>query len=139
MGCSASSCDDIGSISISVLAAQDDSTPFDQMGLRMELVDGKLPGSAALYDYDVRIIQDGFFLAWGDGAKDKQESFDFTLSIRSVDLAGNVSQTATELRIKDPGRMGCATSPTNMGLLPLLLALLLLKKAMGRCILRKRY
>ncbi len=106
-GCtsSASSCDDLGMVTISAVATDED-TPPTLIGYRMELLSGRLPAGLMLPG-DSRPPsppnqsgEGALLLHWLDGATDKQESFDFTLSVRAIDLAGNASPP-TMLRVSD--------------------------------------
>lgn len=114
-GMCSNACNALGSIMITILEAEDDRTPFEQMGFRLELLDGEWPEEMFFYDGDIRNEQGSIYLHWSDGAKDDQEAIDFTLGIRSLDLAGNASAQAAELRITHPGRSGCSTGPFGMG------------------------
>jgi hypothetical protein len=95
-GCnqSASSCDDLGSIDIAVTAADDEATP-DRLGFQLELADGALPSGLTLPSGPVLATAGHLYLAWVDGATDEQEAIAFTVTIRAVDLAGNISPPTT--------------------------------------------
>ncbi|HET6284083.1 MAG TPA: hypothetical protein VFH73_24210 [Polyangia bacterium] len=133
-GCtsSASSCDDLGTLTL-LITAIDEDTPRESIGYRMELVSGRLPEGFTLPG-DSRPLappdQSGqitMYLHWGDGATDDQESFDFTLSVRAIDLGGNVGGP-TMLRISDDPT-GCSLVGARQSapsLLMLTLAMLVL-------------
>lgn len=131
-GMCSNACNALGSIMITIIEAEDDRTPFEQMGFRLELLDGEWPEEMYLEDYDIRIEQESIYLHWNDGAKDDQESIDFTLGIRSLDLAGNASAQAAELRITHPGRSGCSTGGFGLGPGALFLLLMVLVSRAGR-------
>jgi hypothetical protein len=50
-------------------------------------------------------------LVWSDG--EGEENYDFELSVWSVDRAGNMSGTATQLRVVNSGSEGCAALPSG--------------------------
>lgn len=104
-GSMASSCDDLGAVTFS-LSATDDRTSAAMMGFRItasrpESVEGLFP-----LDMDVRPYDGKMTVRWVDGATDDQESLDFDLEVRAIDLAGNVSAEGAIVRVRqDPG--GC--------------------------------
>ena len=101
-GQSASSCDDIGTITIAALAT-DDVTDPSRIGYRFTYgsdVSSYLPSGFQPPAYAVE-PQGGFLmLNWLDGATDGQETLNFTLQVVAIDLAGNVSAPQT-VRIFD--------------------------------------
>lgn len=116
-GCSqsASSCDDVGSIDL-LVSATDDQTSADSIGYRIELASGTLPSGLTLPSGAVRAIGGRLFLIWLDGNTDQQEALSFSLSIRAVDLAGNVGQPAT-IQISDPGSgSGCTVAARGLSI-----------------------
>jgi hypothetical protein len=130
-GCSqygSTSCDDIGRIALAVLAT-DDATPSSRIGYRLTIVTGAPPSGLSLPSDAVEPSGDDLALHWIDGATDDQESFDFTLRVVAVDLAGNESVPQT-VRIADDRDHACAVARGGgsrkglvwLGLLPLLLA-----------------
>jgi hypothetical protein len=93
-GQSASSCDDLGKIT---------------------LASGKLPDGLSLPAGDVRARSGSLYFIWIDGRTDDQEALSLFLSIRAVDLAGNVGPAVT-VQINDPGSSsGCAVVPRRFG------------------------
>jgi MYXO-CTERM domain-containing protein len=109
-GCSqmVTSCDDAGWLQIAV-SATDDFTLSEEIGFRVELVEGDLPDGFA-FDGVARRARDGaLHFHWNDEATDEQEAFDFTVSIVAIDLAGNESEPV-ELDVSDPGseERGCS-------------------------------
>ncbi len=102
-GGSGSSCDDIGSIGVSV-PATDDATPAAQIGFRLSVVGGTPPGG--IPTQAVRASNGELWLHWADGNSGDQEAFAFTLQVVAIDLAGNESAPQT-LLIADGGSGGC--------------------------------
>jgi len=127
-GSIASSCDDLGSVTFA-LSATDDRTPAATMGFR---VTARGPGSfegVFPLDMDVRLFDGKMVVRWIDGATDNQESLDFDLEVRAIDLAGNVSAEPAIVRVRqDPGGCrigrGSAVSRDSVGTLALALAAL---------------
>jgi hypothetical protein len=107
-GCSAtaSSCDDLGSITFSV-AATDDMTPPAQIGYGFSLAGGTLPQGFVLPATALRAPSlIAVSLTWPDGATDVQDSLDFSLRVVAIDLAGNQSTPQT-IRIQQAAAGGC--------------------------------
>jgi hypothetical protein len=121
---SASSCDDLGSISLQV-SAQDDQTAVDKMGYQVALATGQLPSGMTLPTGAVRTLGGMLFFGWIDGAKDDQESISFSLTISAVDLAGNIGP-ATTVEIHDGGSGGCTIGPSPLSAWPCTTLLILL-------------
>ena len=110
VGCrlSGSSCDDVGSIGV-VVSATDDRTPASAIGYRVTVSRGKAPRDLYPSGIDVRASGDQLWFHWLDGASDDQESLDFDLEVRAVDLAGNVSADFATVAIRqDTG--GCSVA-----------------------------
>ncbi len=109
------SCDDLGTIALSVPAAVDDRSPDsddyvqDGVGYVLRVADGSLPEGLTLASTPAAaFIHAGvadFLLVWIDEATDEQEAFDFTLGIVAIDLAGNPSEEVF-VDIADPGSGG---------------------------------
>ena len=139
--CRGTSCDDIGSISLTWTQGGDDRTPDDSLGVRIDVVEGDGPGGVGIHGESVRPQTPGSFsLSWVDGASDDQEPLDFVVSITEIDLAGNESEPVM-VRVTDDGGsadgdttdggsaelpVGCATLPLGSAPFALLLALPLL-------------
>jgi hypothetical protein len=103
---SASSCDDIGTVTLQV-SAEDDQSPPDKLGYQLQLADGQLPSGLTLPTDAVRTLAGALYLYWNDGASDDQEAISFSLAIRAVDLAGHLGPASTVV-IHDPGSGGCS-------------------------------
>jgi hypothetical protein len=112
-GCtwSSTSVDGAGTLRIEVVPPDDDRTPPELLGYRLEALDDDVP-PGLLPGYDVRAENGVIFLVWGDGANDGQESLDFRLGIRAVDLGGNVNPDTIVMEIRHPGTSGCAHTGT---------------------------
>jgi len=130
LGCSSDSCDAFGTLKLEIVAPADDRTGPPDMGYRIEYLDGDMPADL-LPSYDVRPDQGVIYLHWGDQATNNQEAFYFRLSIRAVDLGGNLSELATELEIHHMGSCGCGSQrfgPTELMLVGVLLMLWCLRR-----------
>jgi hypothetical protein len=106
---SATSCDDMGTVALQVVA-QDDQSPPDKIGYQLTLANGQLPSGLALPTDTVRTLAGTLYLHWNDGDSDEQEAITFALAVRAVDLAGNLGPTATVV-VHDPGSGGCSLPP----------------------------
>jgi len=118
---------ELGTLVLRLAPPEDDRTPPERMGYRIERVGGAVP-PGLLPGFDVRGLGDVIYLHWLDGDTDDQEVLDFTLAIRAVDLAGNAG-LSVGVPVSDPGLGGCATvAPSAAGLLALALGLLALRR-----------
>ncbi len=112
------SCDDLGWLSLRFQAPQDDQNGPEDIGYRLEVVEGTPPGDLG-FPSTLIIPQGGvsdgevsFVFPWLDGASDEQEPFSFVLRITAVDRAGNPSDVSEELVVSDSGSSeGCRSSP----------------------------
>ena len=122
-GATATSCDDLGRVTITV-AASDDRTPAPELGFRVVVKSGNPPPDFALPSGDILATDGKIFLHWVDGATNDHERISFVLAIAPVDAAGNVG-ASMDLPIAD-GEGGCALGGGGRPrlLLPLLLAVL---------------
>jgi len=101
-GGTASSCDDIGIITITT-GATDDTTAPGRVGYRLSQASGALPAGLSLPPDAVEPNPDGSLtLVWSDGATDNQDSFSFTLDIVAIDAAGN--ESAPQVLVIEDGR-----------------------------------
>lgn len=109
------SCDDIGGVWIEVARPAGDPDPADEVGYRLEQLDGTLPDGLEVPSGPWR--GPTLSLTWIDDATDDQEPFAFTLAIVPVDRAGNEGP-ALELELADDGSVpgGCASAPWAGGL-----------------------
>lgn len=101
-------CSDFGVIVIHIDDASDDRTPKDKMGYSIEEIEGSLP--AAMPDTPVRLVDGNIHLGW----EDNRRPFSAVISIRAVDLAGNVGPPTT-IEVRDPGGMGCRAHDADSG------------------------
>jgi hypothetical protein len=130
-GCGAqqvTSCDGIGSLSITPAAA-DDRASAAELGFRLRVLSGSLPAGLTLPNTDVRAPSGAIQLHWQDGIEDEHEAFSFTLELAAVDTAGNISPPVM-LVVGDGGSTGsCAIGGAGaaawwpLGLLMMLAAL----------------
>lgn len=115
-GCSqeSTSCDDIGKIEIRLGTAQDDRTPVEAIGYRIELVSGQFPAGKLLPHLAVFAPEGMIVATWADGATDEQEPIDFSITITAIDAAGNTSAPSEILRIHDEGNSpGCRVASAS--------------------------
>lgn len=99
----ATSCDDLGFVTITVARPDDDPDLDDAVGYHLALVDGVLPEGLTLSD-DAWLGPD-LSLIWIDGATDDQEALSFTLSLTPSDAAGNLGEPLL-VDVADPGSVG---------------------------------
>jgi hypothetical protein len=114
-GCSesASSCDDIASLSLYLGEVTDDRTDAEHMGYAVKVV-GNAPSDSTWPSGPVRVEERTMYLHWVDGDTDDQESVDFTLCIRAVDLAGNEGPENC-VHVQDDGSSsGCRLAPAGV-------------------------
>jgi MYXO-CTERM domain-containing protein len=109
MGCSGSqvsSCDGIGSISITPAVA-DDRAMASEIGFRVRLLAGSLPAGLTLPNVDFRALSGAIYFHWTDGTEADHEPFGFTLELVAVDTAGNLS-APVKVMVGDGGAGGCS-------------------------------
>lgn len=117
---SATSCDDLGTITVRLMPGADDQTPPDMMGYRIRVIssDFEVGEQLSVPQELIRLDeQGGLFFIWVDGATDDQDVISVTLGVRSVDLAGNESEVETTIEISDDGSSstGCQAGATGAG------------------------
>jgi uncharacterized protein (TIGR03382 family) len=101
-GCQDSgACDGTGLISFAITAPADDRTPGAEMGYRLELA-SNVP-NVFPPDETVRVDSEGRIYIYFN---DQDQALDFTLSVRAVDLGGNVGEPAT-IEVSHEGGVGC--------------------------------
>ena len=65
---------------------------------------------------DVRLFDGTMWVRWLDGATDDQDSLDFDLEVRAIDLAGNVSAEAAIVKVRqDTGGCSMGRGSTQSG------------------------
>lgn len=108
-GCSraSSSCDGWGALGVQIEPGYDDRTAPDDLGYRIRLRDGELPGGATPSDRPVLLLGGGLYVHFPDPGPDEQEPIDVTFEIVAVDRAGNES-APTVAHATSPGDEGCA-------------------------------
>jgi hypothetical protein len=117
----ATSCDDIGAITLHFTAATDADSKNTEVGYRVSFV-GKAPAGLTLPDapsppyFEQDDDRDAtVWLHWADGATDDQEHLDFTLTITPVDSHGNVGPTSAPIHVIDDGSGGCGLRRNGAG------------------------
>lgn len=131
-GCSqsASSCDGIGTIGISVDAAADDRTAEADMGYLIEIASGELPDDIILPTEPVRADESG--IIWFQFS-DHDQDIDFAFSVQARDLGGNLGEPAV-VQVSDSGPQGggcsagASAGPTSLALVLLALAVALRRR-----------
>lgn len=127
-GCmSATSCDGSGWLGFDITASADDRTPQAQMGYVIELADGELPGNMNLPAGPVRADAGGHI---GFPFSDRDQDIDFTLSVRAMDLGGNLGEPVM-VQVRDSGSSGCSAGGRS-GPVTLILVMLALAAALRR-------
>ena len=117
---SASSCDDLGIVSIYV-AANDDMTPPERIGYRLLLTSGTPPVGLAIPVDAIEASPPNRQLtfAWTDSGTARQQYVNFTLQVVAVDIAGNESPPVT-VQVRDGYAGECAAiAPGPVGPRPL--------------------
>jgi hypothetical protein len=116
-GCSRSStsCDDIGTVLLFITPASEDTTPIEELGFVIEVVDGEAP-TGLIPPGALQLDQEGkLTLPFVDGATDDQEIIAFTILVTVMDAAGNLSEPSEPIRIYDSGKSGgCRTAPGTL-------------------------
>jgi uncharacterized protein (TIGR03382 family) len=126
-GCfSASSCQGSGSVGLGIEMAVDDRTSLGEMGYVIELAGGELPSGMRLPASPVRADYGVIWLHFSDHDQD----IDFTLSVRAMDLAGNLGEPVL-VEASDGGSSGCSTGARS-GPATLILVILALAVAVRR-------
>jgi hypothetical protein len=97
------SCTGSGSIGVIIDAPADDRTPGAEMGYVLTLATGTLPTNMTLPETPVRAEADGTIWFY---FSDQDQSIDFTLSVRAMDLGGNLGTPAL-VRVTHAGDVGC--------------------------------
>jgi hypothetical protein len=101
-----SSCDGIGSISITPTVADDRALPLE-IGFRLRVLAGSLPEGLTLPNGDVKAQSGTIYFHWEDGNEADHEPFSFTLELIAVDTAGNLS-APVQVVVGDAGVGGCS-------------------------------
>jgi hypothetical protein len=138
-GCGAqqiTSCDGVGSISITPVAT-DDRSPAAQIGFRLRVVAGNLPDRLTLPSTDIQALSGAINLHWDDGIEDDHEAFSFTLELSAVDSAGNASAPIT-LVVAEGGSGGACAMGGGAGGAWWPLGLLLVVGCLARIAARRR-
>jgi MYXO-CTERM domain-containing protein len=130
---SVSSCDDLGWITLA-LSAEDDLSAPESLGFVFALDTGSLPFT--LPSEAVRPFDGSITFVWIDEATDEQEPIEATVTVNTVDEAGNVSAESLLVTISDEGReeglKGCSTGSGAPGVGLGLLGLLAVRRRRAR-------
>jgi hypothetical protein len=102
----ATSCDDLGRLTLRVAAPAEDRTAPEQLGYRIRVVAGTPPSGLTFPDGAVVQYAWGLDFAWIDGATNDQEPIDFVIDVAAVDRAGNQGPPSAPVRIADGGGSG---------------------------------
>ena len=101
------SCYDIGTITIEIGTISDDRTPAEEMGYRVE-IDGDFPGESSLEGEVIRADNGVLSLTFIDPDPENKDSWDFSLRVIAVDLAGNESEPSRDFSFEQEAEeAGC--------------------------------
>jgi uncharacterized protein (TIGR03382 family) len=129
-GCwEASACQGAGSINLGIKRSADDRTSSEEMGYVIELAGGELPRNMALPASPVRAYWSGDSGEMSFYFTDRDQDVDFTLSVRAMDLAGNLSEPVM-IEVGD-GSSGCSAGARS-GSMTMILVILALAVALRR-------
>jgi hypothetical protein len=106
-GAGRTSCYDIGTITIEIGTISDDRTPAEEMGYRVE-IDGDFPGdglSGMSEGMVIRADNGVLYLNFIDPDPENKNSWDFSLRVIAVDLAGNESEPSRDFSFEQEA--GC--------------------------------
>ena len=130
-GCwSASACQGAGSVDLSIEMSADDRTSSDEMGYVIELAGGELPRNMTLPAGPVRAYSSGDSGVISFYFSDDDQDLDFTLSVRAMDLAGNLGEPVM-VEVGDGSSSGCSAGARS-GSMTMILVILALAVAVRR-------
>ena len=111
------SCDDIGTITIRLLAGKDDQTPPEKMGYRVRILDSdvSIDDAIGVPDYLVQLIEGAIIVRWVDGASNEQAPFSMKVGITAIDLGSNEAEVELVVEVSDDGSDG-SSSPLGCSL-----------------------
>jgi hypothetical protein len=110
---SASSCDDIGSITLDFAMSEDADNDASEVGYRVRIVEGNPPIDfmAPAGPLVARANGDGrqgtLSLHWADGATDDQETIAFAVTLTPIDADGNEGPESDLISIRSEAAGGC--------------------------------
>lgn len=137
---SGSKCAPISNLTVDLQQVTDNASPAAKLGYQFELVAGRLPKGLVLPTTPVRpggsdmVDPPHFIFTFGDSDQD----IDFSLAVKAVDEAGNVSAASTAMQVVDAGGCSVAGPPSAGGLLLALVGLALLRRASSRVVAHRR-
>jgi uncharacterized protein (TIGR03382 family) len=100
----ATSCDDLGYIGLWVEPERDD------VGYVFEVTEGKSPDGVSFSDEPVALTDRPGRFTWIDGAEDKQEPIEFTMTVTPIAKNGEPGPTSEPVVVSHPGSGGCGTT-----------------------------
>jgi hypothetical protein len=110
---SASSCDDIGSITLDFEMSEDTDSDASEVGYRVHIVEGNPPldfmaPAGALVARAAGAGGHGTLsLHWIDGATDDQETIAFAFTLTPIDVDGNEGPESDPISIRSDATGGC--------------------------------
>lgn len=134
-GETATSCDDLGRLTLHIVPPADDRTAPEQLGYLVRVVAGTPPSGLTFPEQALVQYAWGLDFAWIDGATDDQEPIDFSIELVAVDRAGNAGPPSAAVRIvdsRDDGGCRVARGSDAQSFVLVILALFGLRRARGR-------
>ena len=101
---SATSCDDLGLIALKVEPVR------DKVGYVFDVTDGEPPEGVGFGSEPVSLSEEPANFTWIDGAEDKQEPIEFTLTVTPIAKNGEPGPTSEPVTVSHPGSGGCSTT-----------------------------
>lgn len=103
-----SSCDDLGSVTLTFRPARDADSARDEVGYVVELAEGDLPEGLQLRAEPLlgggAADEVSITWWWIDGRDDEQEPIGFAVSIHAVDADGHQGPRSAAIEVVDAGR-----------------------------------
>lgn len=98
--CTSNSCGDMGHVELFFDPPQDDRTPVEELGFRIEVLEGTLPSSLQASMTRAQALEDAvrFHLGFDEATR-----MDATIALVAIDRAGNESPASNPVRLKFSG------------------------------------
>jgi len=93
-------------IGLRLSGARDNRTAESQMGYLVRYSEGLMPAGLFLPSGAIRATDGWIWLRWIDEVQEPLASFDFVLTLNTVDLAGNQSLPSAPVHLQDGGGSG---------------------------------